>query len=161
TVILNAANTYSGTTTVKNGGVLSTSLLANGGTASNLGQSSNAATNLVVDGGTLQYTGPAASTDRLFTLSQNGGTLGASGNGAVNTTGTLGGTGIIAPGSGNAVTVASGGTVFPGTATAPTGALKVNGAVTLQSGGQFAAALGSNASQTSNSLDLSSGGSVN
>lgn len=250
TVILNAANTYTGVTTVKAGGLLSTNLLANGGTASNLGQSSNAAANLVVDGATLQYTGPAVSTDRLFTLSANGGTGDASGTGPVNftntgsmglsgttariltltgtnagtntlsaviadvrvgnatsltksgsgtwllagsntysgdtninagtllvnnatgsgtgagnvnvnNTGALGGTGIIAPGSGKSVTVASGGTISPGTAAAPTGVLKVNGLVTLQSGSQLAAALGSNATQTSNSLDLSTSGSVN
>jgi autotransporter-associated beta strand protein len=100
----------------------------------------------------------------------NGGTLRVldatgSGTGAgnvnVNNAGILGGVGIIAPGSGKSVTVASGATLNPGTAAAPTGALKVNGPVILQNGGQFAAALGSNASQTSNSLDLSSGGSIN
>ncbi|MCX5724516.1 MAG: autotransporter-associated beta strand repeat-containing protein, partial [Nitrospirae bacterium] len=58
--------------------------LANGGSASNLGASSNVASNLVLDGGTLQYLGNAVSTDRLFTLTQNGGALDASGSGAVN-----------------------------------------------------------------------------
>ena len=36
--------------------------------AGNLGQATNAASNLVFDGGTLQYTGASASTDRNFTI---------------------------------------------------------------------------------------------
>src|SRR5262249_26781146 len=39
-----------------------------GGVAGNLGKATNAATNLVLGGGTLQYTGATASTDRAFTL---------------------------------------------------------------------------------------------
>ena len=61
--------------------------LANGGVASAIGKSSSDAANLVLDSGTLKYTGAsAASTDRLFTLTQNGGGLDASGasNAAVN-----------------------------------------------------------------------------
>jgi autotransporter-associated beta strand protein len=56
--------------------------LANGGLASSIGQSGNAPANLVLDGGTLQYasTGAAAGTDRLFTLTINGGALDASGS---------------------------------------------------------------------------------
>ena len=62
------------------------------GFSSSIGISPSAATNLVLDGGTLQYTGPAASTNRLFTLTQNGGALDASGTGAVNfsNTGSMG-----------------------------------------------------------------------
>jgi autotransporter-associated beta strand protein len=82
TFTLSGANTYTGITTIS-AGVLATNTLANGGTASGIGQSSNAAGNLVLDGGTLRYTGPAASTDRLFTVTQNGGTLDASGGGAL------------------------------------------------------------------------------
>src|SRR5262249_36565163 len=84
---LNGANTYSGTTTV-NGGILSTNLLANGGIASGVGISSNAAANLVLNGATLQYTGSGASTDRLYTVGVNGAGLDASGTGPVNFTNT-------------------------------------------------------------------------
>ncbi len=49
-----------GTTTVFN--------LANGGTASGIGASSNAASNLLFQSGTLSYIGGGASTDRLFTV---------------------------------------------------------------------------------------------
>ncbi len=80
TLTLSGANTYAGVTTIS-GGVLATSTLANGGANSGIGASGNAAGNLVLDGGTLRYTGAAASTDRLFTLTQNGGTLDASGTG--------------------------------------------------------------------------------
>jgi fibronectin-binding autotransporter adhesin len=67
TLTLSAANTYTGVTTI-NVGVLSVGTIGNGGVAGNLGQASNAAANLVLGGGTLQYTGADASTDRNFTL---------------------------------------------------------------------------------------------
>jgi fibronectin-binding autotransporter adhesin len=67
--LANAANTYTGTTTIS-GGTLSVGTLANGGVASGIGASSSDAANLVIQGGgTLQYTGVTASTDRGFTLS--------------------------------------------------------------------------------------------
>ncbi|HTQ29694.1 MAG TPA: autotransporter-associated beta strand repeat-containing protein, partial [Opitutaceae bacterium] len=47
-----------------------------------------AATNLVLNGGTLQYTGGTVSTDRLFSVGTAGGTIDASGSGAVNFTNT-------------------------------------------------------------------------
>lgn len=110
TLVLNQPNTYTGATTISNtafgatgtisGGILSTSLLADGGTASGIGQSSNAAANLVFTGGTagttsgstagatLQYTGAAQNTDRLFTLGTGSaaGTIDSSGSGALNFT---------------------------------------------------------------------------
>ena len=62
--------------------MLSVSSLADGGAASNIGQSSNAAANLVFDGGTLRYTGASnASTDRLLTIGAGGGTFESSGTG--------------------------------------------------------------------------------
>ena len=86
TLTLDASNfnSYTGVTTIS-GGVLSTGAagrIANFASTSSIGQpASAAAANLVLDGGTLQNasTGAAASTDRLFTLTQNGGTLDASG----------------------------------------------------------------------------------
>jgi len=64
---LTNANTYSGITTI-NGGTLGTSQLANGSVASGIGMSGSGAANLLINGGTLQYTGSGASTDRLFTV---------------------------------------------------------------------------------------------
>ena len=67
TMVLAAANTYAGATTI-NAGVLEVATLPNGGSPSVLGQSSSAASNLVLGGGTLRYTGGTTSTDRNFTL---------------------------------------------------------------------------------------------
>jgi fibronectin-binding autotransporter adhesin len=68
------AHTYSGVTTIGPGNTsIATSILANGGVASGIGQSSNDESNLIFRGGTLRYTGAAvASTDRRFTLAGNG-----------------------------------------------------------------------------------------
>ena len=72
--------TYDGTTTIS-GGILNAAVLANGGVTSSIGQSSAAATNLVLNGGTLTYNGTAVrTTDRLFTVGTGGGSLGASGS---------------------------------------------------------------------------------
>jgi fibronectin-binding autotransporter adhesin len=76
------ANTYTGITTVS-GGLLSVGALANGGSASDIGAAANNATNLVFNGGTLQYTGVGASSDHLFTLGTGGGAIDASGSGAL------------------------------------------------------------------------------
>jgi fibronectin-binding autotransporter adhesin len=87
TMTLSGSNSYTGETIIS-GGVLSVGSLANGGSNSGIGASSNAASNLGLDGGTLQYIGPATSTDRLFTVTSNGGILDASGTGAIHFTNT-------------------------------------------------------------------------
>ena len=85
TQVLSGANTYAGTTTIS-GGILSTPFLAAGGSPSGIGSSANTAANLVINGGTLQYTGGDTSTDRNFTIGAPGATLDSSGatNGALN-----------------------------------------------------------------------------
>ncbi len=87
TLVLSGLNSYTGVTTVSNG-VLSVSSLANGGINSSIGASSNAASNLVLNGGTLSYTGSGSNTDRLFTVGTTGGTINASGTGVLNMTNT-------------------------------------------------------------------------
>ena len=68
------------------GTTLTATTLANGGTASSIGSSSNAAGNLYLQGSTLRYIGAGASTDRLFTIGSGGATIDASGNGALSFT---------------------------------------------------------------------------
>jgi fibronectin-binding autotransporter adhesin len=73
--LLTGANTYTGPTTVS-GGTLFVGTIGNGGTAGPLGASAATADNLVLNGGTLRYTGTgAASTNRLFTLGAAGGQI--------------------------------------------------------------------------------------
>ena len=97
TLALSGVNSYLGATT-SGGGTLSVSLLADGGASSSLGASSNLAANLVLDGGTLAYTGPAISTDRLFSLGTGGGIIFAPFSGAINFTNT-GSLGLVGSGS--------------------------------------------------------------
>ncbi|HWW57263.1 MAG TPA: autotransporter-associated beta strand repeat-containing protein [Sphingopyxis sp.] len=69
---LNAANSYTGATTIS-GGRLDVAQLANGGVASGIGASSADAANLVIESGTLAYTGAVdAVTDRGITLVNGG-----------------------------------------------------------------------------------------
>jgi autotransporter-associated beta strand protein len=86
-LILNANFGFTGATTLNSGLAIVTSL-PNGGVASPIGASSAAASNLVLNGGTLQYVGSGASTDRLFTLTNAQSTIDASGTGALNFTNT-------------------------------------------------------------------------
>ncbi|MGO4700633.1 autotransporter-associated beta strand repeat-containing protein [Dyella sp. 2RAB6] len=82
-ILRNPASTYTGVTTII-GGVLGVDKLANGGQVSSLGQSSNAAANLVIgSGATLRYTGAGDTTDRLFTLSTGSSVIESSGTGAI------------------------------------------------------------------------------
>lgn len=67
TQTLNGTNTFTGVTTLR-GGKLSVATIGNGGVTGNLGAATAAAGNLVFDGGTLQYTGATASTNRNFTI---------------------------------------------------------------------------------------------
>ena len=85
------------------------------GNGNGLGISTNAASNLVLDGGTLQYTGTATTTDRLFTVGSTvagaTGTLDASGTGAL----TFSNPGSVAYGTNNQTRTL----VLTGTSTAP------------------------------------------
>jgi fibronectin-binding autotransporter adhesin len=105
TLVLLGSNTYSGPTVIS-AGILSTNLLASEGsgvtgtTASGIGQSNNAAANLVLSGGTLQYTGPTVSTDRNFTFGNAttaaGATIDASGTGPLTISGSMTGANVTA-----------------------------------------------------------------
>ena len=86
---LEGVNTYSGVTSLPANMWCNVSVIADGGTACALGTASSAASNLVFDGGTLQYVGSDdATTDRLFTVTANGAHIYVSGNGALDFTNT-------------------------------------------------------------------------
>ena len=80
-VVMQTSSSYTGATTI-NAGVLRVLVWADGGSASGLGASSNAAANLVINGGTLRYANQTgnASTNRLFTVGPNGATLDVAGS---------------------------------------------------------------------------------
>ncbi len=89
---LGGLSTYTGVTSVT-GGTLSVSNLALGGSASAIGQSSNAAASLLLSNGTtFKYTGGAGTSDRAFTIAGtiagHGASIDASGTGALNLSGT-------------------------------------------------------------------------
>lgn len=84
TLFLNGNNTYTGVTRIS-AGTLQAATLANGSSNSSIGASSNAVGNLILNGGTLRYTGAAVSTNRLFSL-QASSSIDASGTGALNFT---------------------------------------------------------------------------
>ncbi|MEY3895853.1 MAG: hypothetical protein RLZZ214_1373, partial [Verrucomicrobiota bacterium] len=64
---LSGTNTHTGKTTLS-AGTFSVATIGDGGASGNLGAATNAAANLVFDGGTLQYTGATAGTNRNFTI---------------------------------------------------------------------------------------------
>ncbi|MBB3148399.1 autotransporter-associated beta strand protein [Phyllobacterium trifolii] len=71
-VALTGANTYTGGTTLS-GGTLAIASVANAGVASSIGASTADSANLVIESGTLEYTGiGAGTTDRGFTLTNGG-----------------------------------------------------------------------------------------
>lgn len=91
-MLATGAKGYTGYTTI-NGGTFVTNSLLNGGVASGIGASSNAADRLLIGNDTIfRYTGAATSTDRLFTVNGSSAghsaTLESSGSGAVDFTGT-------------------------------------------------------------------------
>ena len=71
-VTLSGANTFGGSITFGSG-TLALSSIANGGEACSLGTASASPANLTLGPGTLSYTGPAAATDRGFTLQPGSG----------------------------------------------------------------------------------------
>jgi fibronectin-binding autotransporter adhesin len=75
TLIINTLNSYTGPTLISNG-VIEVSSIANGAQSSSLGAANNTAENLVIDGGSLRYTGASVATDRAATIGPNGAGLG-------------------------------------------------------------------------------------
>jgi fibronectin-binding autotransporter adhesin len=85
-VALGGNNTYTGATIVM--GRLFVNSIRDGGLTSSLGASSNEGANLVLDGGSLIYSGLIASSDRLFTITSRGGSIDSRTYGSLNFTNT-------------------------------------------------------------------------
>ncbi|MEO0017931.1 MAG: hypothetical protein RLZZ522_1214 [Verrucomicrobiota bacterium] len=134
TLTLTGANIHTGATTLMDG-VLSVATIGNGGVASgNLGAATSAAANLVFDGGTLQYTGETATTNRNFTISAD---KTATFDIIANNLAVAGTT----PATNGALTKTGAGTLTIDTAQSYTGSTTVNeGGLTLTASGLIAAA---------------------
>ncbi len=139
-VLSNGGSDYTGPTTI-NGGTLEVGTLANGGTNSSIGASSNASSNLVLqDGGRLAYAGGTNSSDRGFTLT-NGGGIGVMDGGATLTvSGTATGSGGFTK-TGGGTLILSGTNDYTGGTTISAGTLRAGsakpfgtGPVTVNSG---------------------------
>jgi len=74
TLTLNGTNTFDGVLTIS-AGTLAINTFTNGGVAGSLGTASNAASNLVLSGGGLSYSGVSTTTDRGMTFSALTGSL--------------------------------------------------------------------------------------
>lgn len=141
---LSTVNDYTGPTTLT-GGVLAIDSVGDAGTPGSIGAATSAASNLVINGGTLRLAGLQTNTNRNLTLGSAGGTFDivsasssmqmsgiASGTGALIKTGA--GTVILA--SGNTYsggTTINGGTIYLAGTTANVAGLG-NGAVTITNG---------------------------
>ena len=125
TTLAGGINTYTGATAV-NGGTLSVGALANGGSPSDIGAATADPANLVLNGGTLQYTGGNTSTDHGATLGAGGGTVQIYAGGAVLAdSGGMVGTGALTETGGGVLTL-SGASTFSGGVTLSAGQLNIN-----------------------------------
>jgi fibronectin-binding autotransporter adhesin len=118
------ANTYTGVTTINNG-ILSIGALANGGQSSDIGAATAASANLVLNGGTLQYTGGTVSIDRGATLGASGGTIDSTGGGVLTSSGVIVGSGTLTK-TGFDTLVLSGASTFSGGVTLNSGEVDIN-----------------------------------
>jgi autotransporter-associated beta strand protein len=116
---LTGVNTYTGATTIA-GGILSVGTIGNGGASGNMGAASNSASNLVLSGGTLSYTGATAPTDRDFILF-----AGTSSTISITTTANILTMSGVGSSSGSITKTGTGTLVFSGTNTY-TGATTIN-----------------------------------
>ncbi|GEM_PF-3311566 len=142
-----AINDYTGVTSI-GGGAVSVAVVTNGGIASPIGAASSSSSNFLLDGGSFQYTGPTASSDRGATLGIGGGTLDVTNASTVlNLSGTIAGTsGGGLTKIGNGTLLLSGANTYYGPTTISAGMLQLSGVGTFGGG-----------NVTNNNILLSSG----
>ena len=126
-------NTYLGATTIS-GGTISITNLPDGGASGPIGASGAASANLVLDGGTLEYDGLTASTDRGATVGDNSGGIDIT-NDTENLTvsGIITGTGLLSKLGAGTLTLSAVNT-FAGTNVLVDGTLQTASAVSSLSG---------------------------
>jgi autotransporter-associated beta strand protein len=81
-------NTYTGITTIS-AGILIVNNMNDGGVAGGVGMTSNTASNLIINGGTLNDAASGDVTNRLFTIGTNGGEVDVNGNATFTNTGAI------------------------------------------------------------------------
>ncbi|QDB99456.1 autotransporter-associated beta strand repeat-containing protein [Mesorhizobium sp. 8] len=148
----NPDNSYTGATWVTRGR-LSVATLADGGTNSSIGASLADSSNLVLEGGTLNYTGGNVTTDRGFTLMRSGAITGGTIQVTQSATNLTFGGEIVSPdgagltktGSGM-LTLTSAGSSYTGATRITSGTLSV---ATLANGGA-ASSIGASSSDSAN-----------
>ena len=151
TLTIASAHSYSGATTIS-GGVLDAAVIAIGGANSSIGSSSSDPSNLILDAGTLRYSGATTTTDRGATLNSGGGVVTvSSGAATLSVGGAVGGAGALtksgagtlalgAAGTYSGGTIINSGTLSLGAATSAgtsgitnnASTLRINGALTVE-----------------------------
>lgn len=133
TVTIGTANDYTGVTTI-NGGTLSVGVLTDGGVASPIGAADNSDANLILNGGTLYYTGASTAIDRGFTTTAAGSTVGTDNELTISGSAYTSSTGNFSKsGPGNLKMTFDGSNVFGGAG--PTGITVLAGTLTFDGTG--------------------------
>ncbi|WP_095152342.1 autotransporter-associated beta strand repeat-containing protein [Pseudomonas sp. Irchel s3b5] len=127
-------NTYTGATAMNNGGI-SVDCLANGGQASGIGASTSAASNVLFNSGTLNYTGGNVSIDRGLTMQSGFGVLNVT-NAAttLGISGAVGGAGTLYKRGPGTLVLSGNNTYTGGTVVDQTGILRAGSATAFGNG---------------------------